>query len=423
METLISPFMENKYKHLKAYLESKNAMVAPTGLLTRTDKKGFIAILTEKVFDDRKIAKDMMLDLKKIVKSISDSDERFRMESEIAALNMKQNALKVLGNAFFGVTGLKFFRYFNLDIAKTITFTGQCYLKLMIKKINFIMNRVLNTSGIDYAYYGDTDSIFFRCDTLVEKFCKNKTEKEIVSYLEKFVKTIVQVEMNNQLKEIADQINVPVNRMFFKLEGIANNSIWLAKKRYISNLLYNEGVWYDPPEMKIMGMEIVRSSTPKFIKEQLKKAVDICINGTEQELQDFVAKEKEIFMKKDVEDISFPRGCNGLGVYSDPDTIYKKRTPVAVRGALLHNHLIKEKGLSSKIQQIGDGERVRFVYLKLPNPIHENVISYVNKLPPEFNVRNFIDRNTMFEKGFIKPLEGVLSAIHWNWEEKNLLDL
>lgn len=393
--------------------DPETELCAANGCITDKTVDGFMRILIQRMFKERKDAKNKMLELKKIKGD----------PSEISALNMKQNALKVSLNSLYGCLSMQYFKYFDNDLAEAVTMTGQMLIQKTGMKVNEILNMILGTTGVEYAMYMDTDSVYITFDEFVKKFCAGKEEKEIVAYLENFVFKILQTKINDYLDELMANFGVPKNIVTFKLEGIANNSIWLAKKRYISNLLYNEGVWYDPPEMKIMGMEIVRSSTPKFIKEQLKKAVDICINGTEHELQDFVAKEKEIFMKKDVEDISFPRGCNGLGVYSDPDTIYKKRTPVAVRGALLHNHLIKEKGLSSKIQQIGDGERVRFVYLKLPNPIHENVISYVNKLPAEFNVARYVDKKTMFEKGFIKPLEGVLSAIKWNWEEKNLLDL
>lgn len=421
---VVSDFVSGKFVSLQSYLDDLDAIVSSNGLLTTRSKNGFIATLTKMVFDGRVNAKTKMLTLKKDLHLVEDLLKKQEMINEIASLNTKQGAYKTLGASLYGVCSLPHFRYYNHLIAEAVTSTGQDMLKTTMQIVENTLHKMdLTTRDFHFVKYSDTDSVFFTMEHFVNKFCKNKTKKDAIAFIEKFVKQVLQPEINDRLKQITSSMGAPENKMFFKLEGISENAIFLAKKRYIAALDYNEGVWYDPPEMKIMGMEIVRSSTPKFIKEQLKKAVEICINGTEADLQKFVAKEKEVFMQKDIEDISFPRGCNGLSVYTDPDRIYKPKTPVAVRGALMHNHLIKEKGLSSKIQQIGDGDRVKFVYLKMPNPTHENVISYVNKLPVEFNVAKYVDKKTQFEKGFIKPLEGVLSAINWNWEEKNLLDL
>lgn len=342
------------------------------------------------------------------------------LEKEIPRLNTKQNTLKILGNALYGVCALPHFRYYKHEIAEAITLSGQSYLKMMIVVLNAAINRLCKTEDVDYVFYGDTDSLFFTLDRFVEMNCGGKTDKQIAEFLEKFVQKIIQPEMNNKLTEVSKQIGAPENRMFFKLEGISKNAIWLAKKRYCTALMYNEGVWYDPPEYKIMGMEIVRSSTPKLIKEQLRKAVEICNEREEEELQEFVATCREDFLTRNIEEISFPRSCNGLTTYADSSTIYKSKTPAHVRAALMHNHLIAKNGLN--IKPIGDGEKIKFVYLKMPNPIHENIIAYVGKFPHEFGLEKYICKKTMFEKGFIGPLEGVLNAINWDWEEKNTLD-
>jgi DNA polymerase elongation subunit (family B) len=413
----VQDVLDGKIPELKS-----NEILSCNGLVTRSDISGFIPILTKQVFDGRKEAKNKMLDLKKIVKSIENALEKSSTESDISALNMKQNVLKVLGNSLYGVCSLQHFRYYNHYIAEAITLSGQAYLKLTMKIINDVLNKLCGTVGKEYAFYGDTDSIFFTADAMVKKMWSNKTDDEIVAALEKFVMKVLQPEINDKLSVLTKKMGAPENYMFFKLEGISKNAIWLAKKRYIAALRYNEGVWYNPPEMKIMGMEIVRSSTPKFIKEQLRKAVQICIDGEESDLQKFVSVCKSDFIKKDVEDISFPRGCNGLGVYSDEKTIYKSGTPIHVRAALMHNHIIHEKNLSTKIQAIGDGDKIKFVHLKMPNPIHENIIGYTSKLPVEFGLHKYVDKNMMFEKGFVGPLEGVLKAIGWTSEEQNTLD-
>lgn len=412
MNEAISPFFVEKYKHLSEYLKEKNSMISGTGLMTRTDIDGFITTLTKNVFDGRKKAKNEMLELKK-----NKGDP-----NTIAALDMKQSSFKVLGNSLYGITSLPYFKYYYNDIAATITYSGQSYLKIMINHVNDMLNKFCGTNNVDYAFYGDTDSIYFTCDAIIEKFCKGKEKHEIIKFLEKLVKNVIQVEMNKKLDNIAKKLNVHENKMFFKLEGISDSAIWLAKKRYVANILYNEGVWYDPPDMKVMGMEIVRSSTPKYIKEQLRKAVKICITGTEDELQDYVKSCKVDFMKRSVEEIAFPRGCNGLITYADEKTIYKPGTQAHIRAALLHNHMLKEKKLDGHVRPIEDGERIKFVWLKKPNPMKDDVIAYVGKLPHEFGLHQYISKDVMFEKGFISPIEGVLQAIGWSWERETKLD-
>lgn len=400
----------------------ENVILSANGLLTRNDVQGFIPTLTRIVFDGRKDAKNEMLELKKTVKQIENEIERMNVEKRIASLNVRQNSLKVLGNALYGVCSLPHFRYYQHDIAEAITLTGQSYLKIAMDVINSTLNKILNTTGIDYCHYGDTDSIFFNVPKLVEVYCKGKSKREIVAYLEKFVVKVIQPTVNDVLSEVSRSIGAPENKMFFKLEGIAETAIWLAKKRYLMPLLYNEGVWYvDNPEYKIMGMEIVRSSTPKIIKEKLRKAVEICAEGTEEQLQEFVSECRADFMKRTVEEIAFPRGCNGIEKYSHEDTIYEKgngvATPIAVRAALLHNHIVREKGLTD-IRPISDGDKIKFVALKMPNPIHEDVIGFVGKLPEEFALNRYVDYKTQFEKGFMKPLRAVLEVIEWNEEEQ-----
>lgn len=401
---------------------AEDEILSCNGLITSKSKVGFISTLTKKVFDDRKNAKNRMLELKKTVKAIEDSLERFATEQEIAALNMKQNVLKVLGNSLYGVCSLTHFKYYDHYIAEAITLSGQSYLKTTMRIINETLNRICETEGVIYAFYGDTDSIFFTAEALVQKFWKDLDDKEIVGKLEKFVMKVLQKEINDQLDALSARMGAPENKLFFKLEGISKNAIWLAKKRYIAALKYNEGVWYEPEEMKIMGMEIVRSSTPKFIKEKLKEAVEICIKGTEEELQDYVAQFEDVFMSKDIEDISFPRSCNGISTYFDPVNRYKPKTPIHVRASIIHNMLVDELGLDHKIRKITDGDKIKFIHLNMPNPVHEDVIAYVGKFPKEFELSKYVDKKTMFEKVFIGPLEGVLDVIGWKWKHENTLD-
>ena len=266
------------------------------------------------------------------------------------------------------------------------------------------------------------NSAYINVDSLVQKYCQGKTDQEIVDYIESFVFKVLQPALNKKLSAFAKTMGVDDCKISFKLECIGNGHIQVAKKRYVFDILYSEGVRYDKPKMKVMGIEIVRSSTPSVVKDFLKEAVKICLSGTELDLQRFVKETKKKFMQLNYTAVSFPTGCNGLTTYSNNASIYNKGCPIHVRAALMHNHLLTKLGLDSKYQPIGDGDKIKYLMLKMPNPIHENVIGYIGKMPREFGLEKYIDYNTQFAKAFLAPLEKILDAIGWSAEEKVLLD-
>ncbi|HET8687184.1 MAG TPA: DNA polymerase domain-containing protein, partial [Methanosarcina sp.] len=227
------------HKFDPSVFDRETEYVAANGCVTDKTKDGFMRILIRSMFDERKNAKNKMLELKKIKGD----------PSEIAALNMKQNALKVNLNSLYGCLSMQYFRYFDNDLAEAVTMTGQMIIQKTAMETNRILNRIVGTENVVYAFYMDTDSCYINFENFVNKFCKGKEEKEIVAFLEKFVFDVLQVKINEYLDEVMANFGVPKNIVTFKLEGIANNSIWVAKKRYVSNLLYNEGVWYDPPDL------------------------------------------------------------------------------------------------------------------------------------------------------------------------------
>ena len=89
-----------------------------------------------------------------------------------------------------------------------------------------------------------------------------------------------------------------------------------------------------------MGMEMVKSSTPTIVRNRMKNLIRLIVSGTEKEVQDFIAEFRQEFGNLPAEDISFPRGCNGIANYSDKVTLYTKGTPLHVKGAILYNHYL-----------------------------------------------------------------------------------
>lgn len=343
------------------------------------------------------------------------------LSDEIAALDVAQSSFKVGINSFYGVLGLAHFRYYDYRLAEAVTATGQVFIKKTMQYTNEILNRVLNTND-DYVLASDTDSVYFQVQKLVDRLCKDKDKHEIVNVLEKFVFEVLQPTLNRKLTKFAQSMGIKDCKIFYKLECIGDSIIFVAKKRYAFDILYSEGVRYAEPKMKVMGIEIVRSSTPNIVKSYLKEALALCLRSNESTLQAKVRTVKSSFMKESYQNISFPRGVNGMTVYADDASIYKKGCPIHVRGALLYNHTLRRLDIDSKYPLISDGDKVKFVALKMPNPLHENVIAFPGKLPTEFGLDRFIDYKTQFEKAFVAPLENILEAIGWEAEEKIKLD-
>jgi hypothetical protein len=286
------------------------------------------------------------------------------------------------------------------------------------------MNKLLD-SDKDYVIASDTDSIYLRLGELVEKVYGKKSgvpEQKIIEFMDKVCEEKLQPHIDKSYTELADYVHAYAQKMQMKREGLANKGIWTAKKRYILNVFNNEGVQYKEPKMKVMGLEMIKSSTPAAIREKMRKSIDIMINGTESDIHKFIEDFRNEFKQLPAEDISFPRGLNGLKEYSDNVTLYKKGTPIHVKGAILYNTKLKAMKLDKKYALIQEGEKIKFTYLKQPNPMKDTVISYPNRLPVEFGLQEFIDYDMQFNKAFLEPIKVILDCMNWTTEQQNSLE-
>ena len=207
------------------------------------------------------------------------------------------------------------------------------------------------------------------------------------------------------------------NRMVMKREAIADRGIWTAKKRYIMNVHDNEGVRYAEPKMKIMGIEAIKSSTPAPCRKALKDIFNVIMKEDERSVQAAIEQFKNYFKTLDPDQIAFPRGVTQVKKWQDRNTLYKKGTPIHVRGSILYNKLVEDNQLKKKYELINNGEKIKFIYLRQPNSIHENVIAFPSYLPEEFGLRKYIDHETQFQKTFLDPIEPVLEAVGWTSKE------
>jgi DNA polymerase elongation subunit (family B) len=394
--------------------------VCPNGAMYRKDVRGILPELMEKMYNERVIFKKKMIEAKKKYEKTKTKE----LEKEIARCNNIQMAKKISLNSAYGAIGNNYFRYYKLENAEAITLSGQVAIRWIEEKLNKYINRVLKTQDVDYVIASDTDSIYLHMGPLVETVYKGreKTTESIVSFLDKIAKVELEKYIEGCYQELADYLNAYDQKMQMKRENIADRGIWTAKKRYILNVWDSEGVRYSEPKLKIMGIEAVKSSTPSPCRKMIKDALKMMMSGTEEDVINFISKCRLDFNKLSPEEVSFPRSVNDIVKYRSSNAIYEKGTPIAVRGALLFNYHVNQKKLTKKYSLIQNGEKIKFCYLKKPNPIYENVISFIQDFPKELGLSNYVDYDTQFEKGFLEPLKIILNAIGWKSEKTSTLD-
>lgn len=396
--------------------------VTPIGAVYKKDKRGILPELVEYFMKLRKSAKGEMLALEQQYENTKDES----LTPKIAALDNKQMAYKILMNSLYGATAQENFRFFKHDHAASITLTGQYVLRQIENSIDDILNDAFKTKGLKYLIYIDTDSLYFTFDELFKQY--GVTEDKAIKTIEKLAKEKITPLVNRVCEACCIKMNSYDNKLSFKLEVAASKSIWLAKKKYVLRVHSSEGVTYEKPKFKAKGLEMVRSSTPQFVRDKLKAALDIIFDTNEKKVQEYIESVRQEFMTLEYQQVAFPRGANNLEEYSDDRTIYKKgngfSTPIQVRGALLYNHYLKEKKLDGKYATIGEGDKIKFIYLKLPNRLKENVIAFPAEgvVPPEFNVADKFDYEMQFEKTFLASMEIILDAIKWQSIETSSLE-
>jgi len=399
----------------------KEYAVCANGAMFRKDVRGFLPELMEKIYKDRTIYKKKMI----VAKQEYEKKKTKALEKEIARCNNIQMARKIQLNSAYGAIGNQYFRYFKLANAEAITLSGQVSIRWIEEKINKYLNKILKTEDVDYVIASDTDSIYLNMGPLVDTVYegREKTTESVVSFLDKVAQVELEKYIESCYQELADYVNAYDQKMQMKRENIADRGIWTAKKRYILNVWDSEGVRYDEPKLKMMGIEAVKSSTPAPCRQMIKDGLKLMMSGTEEQVIEFIDKCRAEFKKLPPEQIAFPRTASDVRKYRSHSDIYAKGTPIHIRGALLFNHYIKEKNLTNKYSLIGNGEKIKFIYLKKPNIIRENIISFIQDFPTELGLDKYIDYELQFEKSFLEPLKSILDAIGWNVEKTVNLDL
>ncbi len=405
-------------------VNSTEYCMTPNGAFFSKDRRGFLPELMENMYNDRVKYKKLMLEAEQKYEDTKDPN----ILKDISRYNNIQMAKKISLNSAYGAIGNNWFRYFDLMVATAITTSGQLSIRWIEKALNIYLNKILETKNEDYVIASDTDSVYITFDRLVSKLYAEGTKSEkIVTFLDTIAKEKLEPFIDKSYKSLAENMNAYDQKMVMSREVIADKGIWTAKKRYILNVWDSEGVRYKEPHLKIMGIEAVKSSTPQVCREKIKEALKIIMNGTEKELNTFIQEFREEFMSLPPEYIAYPRSVNGVKKYTDISQstydlengeqvkygFFKKGSPIAVKGAILFNMLIEKHKLQNKFASINDGEKIKFVHLKEPNPYQSSAFSFITTFPKELDILKYVDYTTQYEKSFIEPLSFITDKINW----------
>jgi len=399
--------------------------MAANGHYFKRDKQGFLPAMMQRMYDDRSLYKKKMIEAQKAYEKETDKERKREISNQISKYKNLQLAKKVQLNSAYGALGNQYFRFFDIRQAEAITLSGQLAIRWIEMKLNGYLNKLLKTKDIDYVIASDTDSVYVNLGPLVNMVYGSKSETKvetIVDFVNKACTEKFEPFIDKAYQELADYMNAFDQKMQMKREVIANKGIWTAKKRYILNVYDSEGVRFAEPKLKMMGIEAVKSSTPMSCREKIKESLKIVMNGNEQEFQSFVEAFKQEFKTLPFEDIAFPRGVSDLSKYTSSSELYSKGTPMHVRGAIMFNAFLKKYKLTKKYQLIQDGDKTKFCYMKVPNPVQENVFSILTVLPKEFGVEKYIDYDTQFDKAYLEPLKTIVNTIGWKTERVSSLE-
>jgi len=401
--------------------DNRNKALAANGQYFKTDKLGIVPFIINEMYKERVGIKQEMISAQKELQKIdkSDKQEMYRIERDIAIAENKQMSIKILLNSLYGAMGNQYFRFFDQRIAEAITLTGQLTIRWAEVALNQYLNKVLQNKTLkDYIIAIDTDSLYVSLDDVVQKFKPNNA----IDFMDKISKEALEPALESSYAELYEILGGIENHMVMKREAIADRALWTAKKRYIMNVHDNEGVRYSEPKMKIMGIEAIKSSTPAPCRDALKKIFRVIMKENESSVQQAIEQFKNYFKTLDPDQIAFPRGVTHVKKWQDRNNLYKKGTPIHVRGAILYNKLIEDMQLKKKYEPIQNGEKIKFLYLRQPNSIHENVIAFPDYLPEEFGLRKYIDHELQFQKTFLDPIEPILDAVGWTSKEMASLE-
>ena len=405
-------------------LNSYDMTMTPNFQFYRKDKKSFMAEIKESLYNERKVYKKKMLDAKKSKESARDESEYKSFSNQVSINDCFQLGLKTLLNSGYGALGNDSFLYYNLANAEAVTSSGKLVNIWTSGRLEKFLQNILDTDEIMWVY-SDTDSCYITLKEFVKTLKGNKSNDEICDIIDSFGKDIIEPQIVEYCNNLCEYMNCYEQKMVWAREVISDKAIWIAKKKYVMSVLDNEGVRYKSPNYKVVGLEAIKEgSYPRWARDLLLDCYKIALNQSNDDLIEFLSKARSVFDEMGVSDIAIPTAVNGLDKYSYDDGVFTSGSPKHVKGALAHNYLIDKHEIKN-VEKIKNGNKILYVELKKPNRLGFDVISFDSHLPDFlidiYDVEKCIDRDVVFQKSFLSPLDIFLNAI--GWKQEKVVDL
>jgi DNA polymerase elongation subunit (family B) len=405
-----------KNENIAKLIKEQNCGYTPNGCFFRNDIQGFLAEIMREEYNLRKHYKKLMIEAKKEFEKTGKNE----LEGLISKYNNMQMARKIAINAAYGALSNEYCLWFQIELAEAITYSGQLVIKYIGIRLNEYLNKLFKTNNLDYIIAQDTDSCYLTFDRLIELIMPGETNKsKIVDFLVKVTEEKINPFIEKCYEDLKTYTNAYEQKMSMKTESISDFGIWKAKKRYALNVYWDEGVKYEEPKLKIRGIEAVQSTTPAICRDAIKKCLTLMLSDNKEELYKFVDQFKAEFKASSFEAVATTTGVHELNKYNGGEkSIYAKGTPIHVRASLLYNYYTKKEKIDDIYQKIMAGDKMKYCYMKLPNPVKENVFGIFNKLPPELKLEKYIDYNRQFEAEFINPVNSIAKILGWDIQHK-----
>jgi DNA polymerase elongation subunit (family B) len=387
-------------EEFNAFLLRNNLEVNEDGSIVEISGVGVIPEILNRWFAERVEYKNLM--------------KKYKTEGNIELAeyyDRRQHIQKIFLNSLYGVLGLPIFRFFDIDNALAVTASGQDVIKKSADFANLLYQNKLETQE-DYCTYIDTDSLYFSATPLMPA---GVDPKEFTIKLAR----VVEKKLNEYYDQMArDSFFCKKHRLYIKGESVAHTVVWIAKKRYTMNVVYDLESNVDVEnKMKVKGLDSVRSSFPPAFRDFMKKMMkDILSKATKEQVDTAVLEFYDRLSTMSYLEVARNTSANKLSEFKTGTlNKFEKGTPAHIKAALTYNAMLKHFGLDKRYEGITDSEKIKWIYLK-KNPWNLETIAMKGYGDPKELVEiatTYIDYELLFENELQKKIEDFYSALRW----------
>lgn len=410
--------LRKKYKSLKLFYQN---------LETKTDEGLAEAVQTH--LRERKKDEALLEELSRI--SSMDTEKKRKEVSRLAKLyDSYDKSIKTILNSCYGALAEKNFFFYDPDMAESITLTGQ----FMVRNLGETFVKLLTKNfgrGV-YLLNQDTDSCYLTLKAAVEKQFGDRdvSDKEKVEWLCKFadgpMKKVVQIA--NDVANIRLGSYEP-ERFDADREAVCRRGVFIQKKMYALAISDMEGVHYEKPKLKIVGLQAKKKSTPAFFRSKMEIFFNILLGeGDKKKATDHVINVESEFRNSPLDEIAGNFSVSDISSkMDDSEKGYVKGVHINARAAIVSNRVVEsDEKARIYIEPIKNGDKIKMLPLRLPNPTKENIIAWKDEFPDIFRERKidqYIDWTTHFQKAFMNPLKKIFIACQINPTRTEELDI